>query len=169
MTAIGESSSTAQAMPRQAMPRVVWLGLIIAIVLDTGVQLCWKGAVLAAPDNATFIQTILATAAQPLFWAALVMYGLQFLNWMRVLSHADLSFAQPITALSYVSVGACSIMFLHESITPVRALGTLLILLGVWFISQTSHKTTNLPIGDGITGDASLNLKEIAQEVAGGY
>lgn len=131
-------------MSRPRIPSEIWLGLIIAIVLDTGVQLCWKGAVLSAPENANFVQTILTTAVQPLFWAALVMYGLQFLNWMRVLSQTDLSFAQPITALSYVSVGACSIMFLHESITPARAFGTVLILLGVWFISQTNHKTTNV-------------------------
>jgi drug/metabolite transporter (DMT)-like permease len=60
---------------------------------------------------------------------------------MQVLAEADLSFAQPFTALSYVTVLAISNYQLHERVSLMRLLGVSLILVGVFFISRTSHST----------------------------
>jgi drug/metabolite transporter (DMT)-like permease len=124
-----------------SIPREVWFGLGLAILLDTGVQLCWKSAVLHVPESATWIETAVLTLRQPLFYVAIAMFLAQFVNWMRVLSKADLSFAQPITSLSYISVCSLSVLWLHEVVPPGRLLGMALILAGVWFVSQTEHNT----------------------------
>jgi drug/metabolite transporter (DMT)-like permease len=58
-----------------------------------------------------------------------------------VLSKADLSYAQPITSLSYVSVFFLSVFYLKEAADLFRITGIILVLLGVWFISQTEHVT----------------------------
>ena len=51
------------------------------------------------------------------------------------------SFAQPITALSYVTVLAISARFLHEDLPPSRLAGVGLILAGVWLVSRTPAET----------------------------
>jgi drug/metabolite transporter (DMT)-like permease len=66
----------------------------------------------------------------------------QFLNWIKVLGQADLSFAKPITALSFVNVLVFSAIFLKEHVTTLQTLGVLLVLSGVWFISQSDHVTS---------------------------
>ena len=63
------------------------------------------------------------------------------INWLKVLELADLSFAQPITALSYVSVCILSTLYLGESIGALKVLGISFVLAGAWFICRTDHAT----------------------------
>lgn len=122
--------------------RIVWLGLALTIVMDTLAQLSWKFAVEQVPDTIELWQSVIATLSEPWLYVALLLYILQFFNWMIVLSHADLSYAQPITALSYVTVSGASSALFHEHLSLLRVVGLVMILLGVWFISRTSHRTT---------------------------
>lgn len=117
-------------------------GLILAIALDTLVHVVWKLAVDGIPADASVAATVEGTLRSPFFYVAMAAFGAQFYNWMRVLGSTDLSFAQPITALSYVSVLAVSGAFLHEDITLKKLAGAALILIGVAFISRTPHATT---------------------------
>lgn len=123
------------------LPRVVWLGLLITIVTDTVVQMVWKSAVLAVPESAGFTETIRTLTIQPMFYLLLLLFGIQFICWILLLSRADLSYAQPITALSFVSVAFCSVIFFGEKVGLVRMAGIAMILAGVWFISSTNHRT----------------------------
>ena len=56
------------------------------------------------PREPTYLVTILswlpmlAIFREPLFIVVICIMSLQFFNWMAVLNHADLSFAQPFTA-----------------------------------------------------------------------
>ncbi len=131
------------AAPLRVPPAVI-LGLIAAIVLDTAVQMLWKHIVLAIPSSAGLAQTLLAAASQPAAWILLALFLAQFFCWMIVLAKADLSFIQPITALSFVTVAVCSVFFFHERLGPLRAVGIVLILAGVRFISRTDHRTAPL-------------------------
>jgi drug/metabolite transporter (DMT)-like permease len=124
--------------------RAAWIGLAFAIALDTAAQLCWKAATLHASASASMWQTLVITLRQPLFQITVLLIILMFFNWMIVLSNADLSYAQPITALSYVTVSVIAVVLLDESIPPQRMIGIAMILLGVWFISSTRHRTVAL-------------------------
>ena len=123
------------------VPLSVCLGLLCAIILDTGVQLFWKYAVLQVNADFGTFDSLWRTLTQPAFLAVAVLFLLQLFNWLKVLEKADVSYAQPITSLSYVSVCAFSAMFLHEKIAFTQLIGVALILAGVWFISQTDHNT----------------------------
>jgi drug/metabolite transporter (DMT)-like permease len=114
------------------------LGLSIAIILDTGVQIFWKMATLATEH-----QPFLMTFVHPLFFLVVVLFLLQLANWLKVLEHADLSYSQPITSLSYISVGLISaaIPELHEKPQFLQVIGICFVLAGVWFISKTEHNT----------------------------
>jgi drug/metabolite transporter (DMT)-like permease len=121
--------------------RVVWIGLVLAIALDTSAQLCWKAATFHASVSPSMWQTLAITFRQPLFLITVFLIIVMFFNWMTVLSNADLSYAQPITALSYVTVSVAAVALFGENIPPQRTIGIIMILFGVWFISGTSHRT----------------------------
>jgi multidrug transporter EmrE-like cation transporter len=127
--------------------RIVWFGLALTIVMDTLAQLSWKYAVEQVPGTIGLWQSVIATLSEPWLYVALLLYILQFFNWMIVLSHADLSYAQPITALSYVTVSGASSALFHERLSLLRQAGLIMVLLGVWFISRTSHRTTGTVSG----------------------
>ena len=120
---------------------MVWLGLTLAIAMDTCVQLCWKVAVEHIPDAIGLWESVYHILPDPFFQIALALFILQFFNWMIVLTRADLSYVQPITALSYLTVTGASIVLFHEQVSLLRVAGLCLILAGVWFISQTDHRT----------------------------
>jgi drug/metabolite transporter (DMT)-like permease len=126
---------------RAKVPGAVVAGLFMAVALDTGVQIVWKNAVAGIPDGASASAVVAGALGNRCFYLAMLGFLAQFVNWMRVLARADLSFAQPITALSYISILAASRYYLHERISPARVLGVCLILLGVYFISRTPHLT----------------------------
>jgi drug/metabolite transporter (DMT)-like permease len=126
------------------LPVAVIVGIVLAIILDTIIQTTWKLAVAGVPESASLVSTAREAAANPWFWAAMAAFIAQLFNWMRVLARADLSFAQPFTALSYISVLAISAHSLHEDISAQKVLGVALILLGVVFISRTPFRTDSV-------------------------
>lgn len=123
------------------MPTTVAVGLVLAVALDTFIQLFWKMAVGGIPDNASMAATVAGALSHFYFYAAMSLFVVQLFNWTRVLANADLSFAQPFTALSYITVLSLSYHSLHERISPVKIAGVALIFLGVFFISRTPHST----------------------------
>jgi len=137
--------------------RAAWVGLALAITLDTAAQLCWKAATLDVPASASNWQTLLLTFRQPLFHVTVLLFVLMFFNWMIVLSNADLSYAQPITALSYITVSAVAVIWFGENIPPQCMIGIMIILTGVWFISSTSHRTV-------IPGSQSQSVQQQTQD-----
>jgi len=116
-------------------------GLLIAIVIDTALQLVWKSAVLSLPHDGSLWLNVQAILQNPRFIFVLFLMGCQFFNWLMVLGDADLSYAQPVTSLSYVSVFLLSALYLNEAADVFQIAGIIFVLAGVWFISQTEHLT----------------------------
>jgi len=56
---------------------------------------------------------------------------LYFGLYMLALKWADFSFVLPLTAVSYLLGAILAKYFLHENVTPLRWIGTLVIMLGV--------------------------------------
>ena len=125
--------------------RFVITGLMLAILLCSASQLCWKQATMGVPKDSAMLLTLRLTALAPMFWIAVALYVWQFFNWMRVLKYADLSFAQPITAGTYVVVGAAAWLLFEENLPPHRLMGIGLILAGVVVISSSPHKSGHGP------------------------
>jgi len=129
-------------MPSTALPRSrLAIGLTITIVLDTAAQLVWKAAALRLPPLAAPADVAQAVLHQPLFIVLGLIFLLQLLVWLKVLEHADLSFAQPITALSYVTVCGFSVLWFGETLDARKLVGIALLLLGIWFVSRGPART----------------------------
>jgi len=83
---------------------------------------------------------VAATEFEPLvIGLVVVLFVAQLTNWLRVLELSDLSYAQPITALSYISVLGFSVAWLGEQLDPLKIAGIVLIMAGVWCISRGPH------------------------------
>jgi drug/metabolite transporter (DMT)-like permease len=114
-------------MAARTLPPALFFRLALAVVLDTAVQILWKMAAMQLPGISL------------LFVLVAVLFGWQLFNWLRVLESSDLSYSQPITALSLVAVFALSVLLLGEGVDLPKVTGTVLVLAGVWFISRTDH------------------------------
>ena len=137
-------SLTASAATRT--PKRVWIGLAIAVVLDAPVQLIWKALMLKYGDPLRGPHGIAYHHArwfvhQARTWILLSLFGCQFLDWIWVLGNTDLSFAQPFTALSYVVVSSCAVIYFHEHLSVYRIIGIGLILIGVILVGSSEHRT----------------------------
>lgn len=119
------------------LPLRLTLGLALAVALDTVVQIFWKSGADAIPVNNT--ADALALVQHPLILAVIVLRVCQLVNWLMVLAHADLSYAQPITSLSYVTVCILSVVYLNEKVDSLELMGISLMLAGVWFVCSTDY------------------------------
>jgi drug/metabolite transporter (DMT)-like permease len=118
----------------------IGIGLALAIVLDTAGQLLWKRAAERLPESLSPEVLLGALLRDPLPLVVVGVFALQLVNWLLVLERADLSYAQPITSLSYVSVVLLSVWLLGERLDAVRVLGVSLVLLGVGLIGADAMR-----------------------------
>lgn len=82
-----------------------------------------------------FIQMIGIIVYSPYFWLCLMGMVLSFIIWMTVLSSIDLSVAFPLGSLSFIVIPFLSILFLNETIPPLRWLGIIFIVGGIIVLS----------------------------------
>lgn len=122
--------------------RFVWLGLALAVALDIVTPLTWKAGVMRLSGGTGWADWARAALGEPLLAVVLALFAVQFINWMAVLSASDVSYAQPITALSYIVVTLFAAVWMGERVTLARGAGVILILAGVWLIGSTPIKTT---------------------------
>jgi len=113
----------------------------VAIALDTGLQLVWKTGIADLPDSSSAWETAIAIARNPIFILVVAFMAAQLVNWLKVLDHADLSYAKPFTSLSYITVCVLSVAVLGERIAPMQILGIVIVVAGVWCVSQTQRAT----------------------------
>jgi len=113
----------------------------VAIALDTGLQLVWKTGIADLPDTSSAWETAIAIARNPIFILVVAFMAAQLVNWLKVLDHADLSYAKPFTSLSYITVCVLSVAVLGERIAPMQILGIVIVVAGVWCVSQTQRAT----------------------------
>jgi drug/metabolite transporter (DMT)-like permease len=79
----------------------------------------------------------------PFVAIGIVALILALLTRMALFSLADLSFVLPVTAVGYVIAVFLGKVFLHETVTNQRWLGTLLIFAGAILVGSTSRNTTS--------------------------
>jgi len=117
------------------------IGLAVAIALDTALQLVWKTGVADLPDASSLRELAVAVARHPIFILVVALMAAQLGNWLKVLDHADLSYAKPFTSLSYVTVCVLSVVILGEHIAALQIVGIAIVVAGVWCVSQTGRTT----------------------------
>ncbi len=85
--------------------------------------------------GAVTFSNMLQVFLSPWIWAGLGLYVFATLLWFAALSRANLSAVYPLQSLSYLVGLILSVAILHESASPLRWIGTFVILLGVVLVS----------------------------------
>ena len=129
-------------MAASTLPPGLVFRLALAVVLDTAVHIVWKLAVLQLPNPGALSAALEAASREPLFLLVAVLFVWQLVNWLQVLEGCDLSYSQPITALSLILVLVLSALYLGESVDTLKVLGIGFVFAGVWFISRTDHDSS---------------------------
>lgn len=107
--------------------------ILIAVMFGVSGQICLKLGVNGL-DKQHFV---FAAATSPYVIGGLMLYGLGAMVWIVVLSRVDLSFAYPMLGLTYIGVLLASALILGETVGPLRWLGTLIILTGVFLVARS--------------------------------
>ncbi len=84
----------------------------------------------------------LATVTNGTIWIGIVFLAGFMLSYMTVLSWADYSYVMPAGAFGYALLTLLAVVFLHESVSPRRWTGVVLICVGVLLVGQTRPRTT---------------------------
>src|SRR5947208_14647825 len=119
--------------------------LILAMLAQAGGDVCLSqgmrglGGTLQLAER-EMISLILGGLASPTIWLGMGLLGVFFGLHAAALSWADLSVVLPATALGYVLNGAYGAYVLHETVTPARWAGVLLIGLGVGCVSWSVRR-----------------------------
>ena len=130
MTATEHTAKTAAASK-------VWLTLLLFITLKSVGNLSLAWGMKHASESYFFLAVF-----DPFVLAGIAALILSVLVRMALFSVADLSFVLPVTATGYVLAAVLGKTFLHETVTPQRWAGTVLIFIGAAVVGSTAHSTT---------------------------
>jgi small multidrug resistance pump len=118
-----------------------WLALVVAILASQAGQVLLK---LGASGLPSLEMDVLAgLLGQLLRWQTLVglcFYGSGTLFYVVALRRIPMSVALPCTAVSYASATVFGLLLFHETLTPVKVGGLLLICLGVVLLADFRAK-----------------------------
>ncbi|MDD3580579.1 MAG: EamA family transporter [Desulfobacca sp.] len=120
------------------------LTLIIAIIsVSIGDVLLSRGMKQIGAVSSCHPRELLKLGMQifshPTIIVGILCLAVFFFLWLAVLSWSDLSFALPLTALSYVVTAFLAQYLLQEDITPIRWAGTVLICMGVALVTKSGY------------------------------
>ena len=97
-------------------------------LLQTGVEAgSWQGTIAFLAHN----------VSSPIIWMGIIVYALNFFLWIVILSRIDLSVAMPIGSTTYLIIPLLAMFFLKEQVTLTRWFGITLIVVGIYFVSQS--------------------------------
>jgi uncharacterized membrane protein len=127
--------------------RIKTLVMVLAMVVCANVgDLMLKrgmtqiGAVKISPD--ALQHTFVMTVTNATIWIGILFLIGFMASYMTVLSWADYSYVMPAGAFGYAILTLLAVVFLHESVSPRRWIGVLLICVGVLLVGQTRPSTT---------------------------
>ncbi|MEI8345807.1 MAG: EamA family transporter [Candidatus Omnitrophota bacterium] len=124
--------------------KLTWtvFGFVVANdTADSIAQVLMKMGLGSGGDSmnaAEVFRVLFAGPASYLLWAGVAIYALNFFLWILILSKLDLSIAVPVASTNYITLPILAMIFLHESIPPLRWVGIGFIILGIHFVSKST-------------------------------
>ena len=112
--------------------------LIITITLlcSAAAQICLRKGMMDIKIDVLSLQKIFEIAKQHYVWLGLLFYGISFIAYLYVLTKFEVSYIQPIfMSIGIILLLTFSVIFLHESISFKKMLGTVIIVLGIIVLS----------------------------------
>lgn len=116
--------------------------LLISVVCNTSANMLLKGGVEKLGgltlSKTNIAADLLRAATSPYIFAGLVLYGLSFILWLRVLSTNDLSRVYPIfVTFVFILTTLGSAKIFGEHISIQRIAGLAISIVGIYLIART--------------------------------
>ena len=127
MTAAGVSAPMRGLSARQRSILLV----MACTLIGAAAQMLIKSGATALPHVDGFAANVVAMLSSTLLLAGYSLYGISTVLLVVALKHGELSMLYPIIALTYVWVAILAVMVLHESLSPLRLAGVIVIVAGV--------------------------------------
>jgi uncharacterized membrane protein len=119
--------------------------LAVMLTASVGDTLLSHGMTQVGPVSVAHLGLLLAAMGNPwVITGILCLLGF-FASYLTALSWADLTFVLPSTAFGYVVVALLSKFWLHETVSPYRWAGIVLIVCGVGFVANGPSLTEHEP------------------------
>jgi drug/metabolite transporter (DMT)-like permease len=116
------------------------IGFIVLMAFDTLAQVSFKLAGMHAFPPEANLQWAMRLFTAPWIYGALTGYIGAFLTWMRLLQRAPIGPAFAASHLEVVSVMLISAAFFDEHIGPGKAMGAVLVVLGIACLAKSESK-----------------------------
>lgn len=111
--------------------------LVLAIIFNATANILMKLGAKQMGSVGVNLDSVKAFVTNPFIWAGLVSFGLALMFYTYVLTKMNLSVAYPlITSLGFLIVVSFSVFYLHESVNWMHMLGLVLVLAGLFLITQ---------------------------------
>jgi uncharacterized membrane protein len=117
----------------------IFLSILFAVTSQLIIK--WKMSAFEFNDYVTMqdkITLALSMLANPYIVLSLVLTLFSGLSWMIAMTKFEISYAYPFTVLSLVFVTIFSVQIFGETVSFARILGILLVILGIFVISQST-------------------------------
>jgi uncharacterized membrane protein len=89
-------------------------------------------------------RAFLLTVTSATIWIAILFLIGFTASYMMLMSWADYSYVMPAGAFGYALLTLLAVVFLHESVSPRRWIGVILICVGVLVVGLTKPRTTDV-------------------------
>jgi multidrug transporter EmrE-like cation transporter len=112
----------------------VVLGVIGQLFLKSGMVQVGRITAASLSNPVQLMEKVIKTPIIPI---GFLFYIVGSVLWLIVLSRENLSFAYPLIGSTYILIVLLSRVVFHETVTPLRWLGALVISAGVFLITRS--------------------------------
>ncbi len=136
-------------MKRELRLRIKTFVMILAMVVcaNAGDLMLKRGMIKigAVQLSAAGLQhAFILTVTNSAIWIGILFLIGFTASYMMLMSWADYSYVMPAGAFGYALLTLLAVIFLHESVSPRRWLGVVLICVGVFLVGLTKPRTTHV-------------------------
>lgn len=116
--------------------------LFLAVITATSGNLVLKFGMLKfgklTLEKSAIILELFKLFTNPVVLIGLLLYGTSFIFWVKILSTEELSRVYPIVVAANITlVLLASAFFLKETISPLKVLGIIVIIVGIYLVFKT--------------------------------
>jgi multidrug transporter EmrE-like cation transporter len=124
------------------MSAITWALVVLGVMLNAAAQLLLKSATVVTGPIALSWTSVSSAAPQVLshygWWCGLTCYAVSVLIWVLALSRAPVSVVYPLLSLGYIVNAVGAALLFGEPLLPTKMLGIVVIIVGVYILTQSS-------------------------------
>ncbi len=130
-------------MSHSSLTWKIFFAIILNDIADSFAQVLMKKGLFFADADIWSIHALAGflshNVPSPLLWLGIAIYTANFFIWIAILSRVELSLAVPLGSTMYALVPIFAVVFLHETISPLRWLGIVFIITGTYVVSKSKQ------------------------------